>query len=72
MVCVCRRAEADTQSLWFSPWQNTSLSNAKKKLEAEMAQIQTEMEDVSSEARSAEERAKKAVTDVRMLLCGYL
>lgn len=72
MVCVCRRAEADTQSLWFSLWQNTSLSNAKKKLEAEMAQIQTEMEDVSSEARSAEERAKKAVTDVRMLLCGYL
>ncbi|XP_054026538.1 myosin-3-like [Dryobates pubescens] len=47
--------------------QNTSLFNAKKKLEAEMAQIQTEMEDISAAARGAEERAKKAVTDTAMM-----
>lgn len=36
-----------------------------------MVQLQTEIEDVTNEARSAEERAKKAMTDVRMLLCYY-
>lgn len=34
-----------------------------------MAQIQTEMEDITNAAKSAEERAKKAITDVRMLRC---
>lgn len=33
-----------------------------------MAQIQTEMEDITNEAKNAEERAKKAITDVRILL----
>ncbi|NXR41686.1 MYSS protein, partial [Zosterops hypoxanthus] len=47
--------------------QNTSLSKTKKKLETDMSQLQTEIEDVSNEAKSAEERAKKAMTDVRML-----
>ncbi|XP_050175478.1 myosin-3-like isoform X2 [Myiozetetes cayanensis] len=43
--------------------QNTSLSNIKKKLETDMAQIQREIEDVTNESKSAEERAKKAMTD---------
>uniref|UniRef100_A0A8D2N803 Myosin-7B n=1 Tax=Zonotrichia albicollis TaxID=44394 RepID=A0A8D2N803_ZONAL len=42
---------------------NTSLFNTKKKLETDMAQLQTEIEDVTNEAKSAEERAKKAMTD---------
>lgn len=33
-----------------------------------MAQLQTEIEDFTNEAKSAEEKAKKAMTDVRMLL----
>ncbi|NXJ22811.1 MYH1B protein, partial [Dicrurus megarhynchus] len=48
--------------------QNASLFNTKKKLETDMAQIQTEIEDVTNEAKNAEERAKKAMTDVRILL----
>lgn len=32
-----------------------------------MAQMQTEMEDITNETKSAEERAQKAITDVRML-----
>ncbi len=44
--------------------QNTSLINTKKKLEADLVQIQGEMEDVVQEARNAEEKAKKAITDV--------
>ncbi|GAB0197871.1 myosin-3-like [Grus japonensis] len=47
--------------------QNTSLFNTKKKLETDMAQIQTEMEDLTNEAKNAEERAKKAITDAAMM-----
>ncbi|XP_009332336.1 PREDICTED: myosin-8-like [Pygoscelis adeliae] len=47
--------------------QNTSLFNTKKKLETDMAQIQTEMEDITNEAKNAEERAKKAITDAAMM-----
>ncbi|XP_057894810.1 myosin-3-like [Melospiza georgiana] len=43
--------------------QNTSLFNTKKKLETDMSQLQTETEDITNEAKSAEERAKKAMTD---------
>ncbi|XP_041283286.1 myosin-3-like [Onychostruthus taczanowskii] len=43
--------------------QNSSLFNTKKKLETDMAQLQTEIEDVTNEGKSAEERAKKAMTD---------
>ncbi|NXR98807.1 MYSS protein, partial [Oxylabes madagascariensis] len=43
--------------------QNTSLFNTKKKLENDMARLQTEIEDVTNDAKSAEERAKKAMTD---------
>ncbi|KFO12686.1 Myosin heavy chain, skeletal muscle, adult, partial [Balearica regulorum gibbericeps] len=41
-----------------------SLINTKKKLETDIAQIQSEMEDTIQEARNAEDKAKKAITDV--------
>ncbi|XP_051568582.1 myosin heavy chain, fast skeletal muscle-like [Myxocyprinus asiaticus] len=47
--------------------QNTSLINTKKKLEADLVQIQGEMEDIVQEARNAEEKAKKAITDAAMM-----
>uniref|UniRef100_A0A8B9UJ88 Myosin heavy chain 8 n=1 Tax=Anas zonorhyncha TaxID=75864 RepID=A0A8B9UJ88_9AVES len=47
--------------------QNTSLINTKKKLETDIAQIQSEMEDTIQEARNAEEKAKKAITDASMM-----
>ncbi|XP_057894807.1 myosin heavy chain, skeletal muscle, adult-like isoform X5 [Melospiza georgiana] len=47
--------------------QNTSLINTKKKLETDIAQIQGEMEDAIQEARNAEEKAKKAITDAAMM-----
>ncbi|NWY03157.1 MYH8 protein, partial [Nothoprocta ornata] len=45
----------------------TSLINTKKKLETDIAQIQSEMEDTIQEARNAEEKAKKAITDAAMM-----
>ncbi|KAM4673590.1 myosin heavy chain, skeletal muscle, adult-like isoform 3-T3 [Amazona ochrocephala] len=47
--------------------QNTSLINTKKKLETDIVQIQGEMEDTIQEARNAEEKAKKAITDAAMM-----
>ncbi|XP_012993681.2 myosin heavy chain, fast skeletal muscle [Esox lucius] len=47
--------------------QNTSLINTKKKLETDLAQVQGEMEDIVQEARNAEEKAKKAITDAAMM-----
>ncbi|XP_062258504.1 myosin heavy chain, fast skeletal muscle-like [Platichthys flesus] len=47
--------------------QNTSLINTKKKLEADLIQIQGEVEDSVQEARNAEEKAKKAITDAAMM-----
>ncbi|MEQ2307340.1 hypothetical protein AMECASPLE_017282, partial [Ameca splendens] len=46
---------------------NTSLINTKKKLEADFVQIQGEVEDSVQEARNAEEKAKKAITDAAMM-----
>uniref|UniRef100_A0A8D3DZI9 Myosin heavy chain fast skeletal muscle-like n=1 Tax=Scophthalmus maximus TaxID=52904 RepID=A0A8D3DZI9_SCOMX len=48
-------------------FQNTSLINTKKKLEADLIQIQGEVEDSVQEARNAEEKAKKAITDAAMM-----
>lgn len=48
--------------------QNTSLVNSKRKTEADLAQLQSEMEETAQEARSADEKAKKAITDVSLLL----
>ncbi|KAM6050334.1 myosin-1B isoform 2-T2 [Chlamydotis macqueenii] len=47
--------------------QNTSLINTKKKLETDISQIQSEMEETVQEARNAEEKAKKAITDAAMM-----
>ncbi|XP_065503648.1 myosin-3-like [Caloenas nicobarica] len=47
--------------------QGTSLFNTKKQLETDMAQMQTEMEDITNETKSAEERAQKAITDAAMM-----
>ena len=49
---------------FFNLQQNTSLINTKKKLETDISQIKGEMEDIVKEARNAEEKAKKAITDV--------
>ena len=38
--------------------------NTKKKLEADLIQVQSEVDDSVQEARNAEEKAKKAITDV--------
>ena len=46
--------------------------NTKKKLETDIAQIQGEMEDTIQEARNAEEKAKKAITDVSWGLLSLL
>ncbi|XP_078257698.1 myosin-4-like [Rhinoraja longicauda] len=47
--------------------QNTSLINTKKKLDADLNHIQTEMEETIQESRNAEEKAKKAITDAAMM-----
>lgn len=49
------------------PQQNTSLINTKKRLEVDITHLQTEVEDSIQEARNAEEKAKKAITDVSPL-----
>ncbi|XP_006898626.1 PREDICTED: myosin-3 [Elephantulus edwardii] len=47
--------------------QNTSLIHTKKKLETDLTQLQSEVEDASRDARNAEEKAKKAITDAAMM-----
>ncbi|XP_041836067.1 myosin heavy chain, fast skeletal muscle-like [Melanotaenia boesemani] len=47
--------------------QNTNLINTKRKLEGDLVQIQSEVEDSIQEARNAEEKAKKAITDAAMM-----
>ncbi|XP_036068956.1 myosin-6 [Oryzias melastigma] len=47
--------------------QNTSLLHSRKKLEAELSQIQGEMDEGVQSARNAEEKAKKAITDAAMM-----
>ncbi|XP_069503641.1 myosin-4-like isoform X1 [Ambystoma mexicanum] len=47
--------------------QNTSLINTKKKLESDSSQLQGEVEEAIQEARNAEEKAKKAITDAAMM-----
>uniref|UniRef100_A0A4W6DDV0 Myosin, heavy chain b n=1 Tax=Lates calcarifer TaxID=8187 RepID=A0A4W6DDV0_LATCA len=47
--------------------QNTNLINTKRKLEADLVQVQGEVEDAVQEARNAEEKAKKAITDAAMM-----
>uniref|UniRef100_A0A3B4YC93 Uncharacterized protein n=2 Tax=Seriola lalandi dorsalis TaxID=1841481 RepID=A0A3B4YC93_SERLL len=47
--------------------QNTSLLNSKRKLDADVSQLQGEVEDAVQEARNAEEKAKKAITDAAIM-----
>ncbi|KAM3864174.1 myosin heavy chain, fast skeletal muscle-like [Diretmus argenteus] len=47
--------------------QNISLLNTKKKLDADVTQLHSEIEDAVQEARNAEEKAKKAITDAAMM-----
>ncbi|KAM4662535.1 myosin-4-like [Discoglossus pictus] len=47
--------------------QNTSLINSKKKLEGDASQLQGEVEEAIQEARNAEEKAKKAITDAALM-----
>ncbi|XP_063071716.1 myosin heavy chain, fast skeletal muscle-like [Engraulis encrasicolus] len=47
--------------------QNTSLLNTKKKLESDLVQVQGEVDDIVQEARNAEDKAKKAITDAAMM-----
>ncbi|XP_075999211.1 myosin heavy chain, fast skeletal muscle-like [Genypterus blacodes] len=47
--------------------QNTSLLNTKKKLDGDVTQLQGEIEEAVQEARNAEEKAKKAITDAAMM-----
>uniref|UniRef100_A0A2K5ES55 Myosin heavy chain 8 n=1 Tax=Aotus nancymaae TaxID=37293 RepID=A0A2K5ES55_AOTNA len=47
--------------------QNTSLINTKKKLENDVSQLQSEMEEVIQESRNAEEKDKKAIPDATMM-----
>ncbi|KAM6913477.1 myosin heavy chain, skeletal muscle, adult-like [Lycodopsis pacificus] len=47
--------------------QNSSLLNTKKKMESDLAQLQSEMEDSVQEARTADEKAKKAIMDAAMM-----
>ncbi|XP_016299823.1 myosin heavy chain, cardiac muscle isoform-like, partial [Sinocyclocheilus anshuiensis] len=43
------------------------VSNTKKKLEADLLQVQGEVGDAVQEARNAEEKAKKSITDAAMM-----
>uniref|UniRef100_A0A8K9XUP7 Myosin motor domain-containing protein n=1 Tax=Oncorhynchus mykiss TaxID=8022 RepID=A0A8K9XUP7_ONCMY len=45
----------------------TALEEAEKKLESDLVQVQGEVEDIVQEARNAEEKAKKAITDAAMM-----
>uniref|UniRef100_A0A669PW93 Myosin-7 n=1 Tax=Phasianus colchicus TaxID=9054 RepID=A0A669PW93_PHACC len=54
-----------SQSHWRT---NTSLINQKKKMEADISQLQTEVEEAIQECRNAEEKAKKAITDAAMMV----
>ncbi|KAJ1137205.1 hypothetical protein NDU88_003618 [Pleurodeles waltl] len=47
--------------------QNTSLINQKKKMDADLSQLQTDVEESIQECRNAEEKAKKAITDAAMM-----
>lgn len=45
-------------------FQNTSLISQKKKLENDLSTLSNEVDDAVQECRNAEDKAKKAITDV--------
>lgn len=50
-------------------FQNTSLISQKKKLENDLSTLSIEVDDAVQECRNAEDKAKKAITDVSSKLC---
>lgn len=52
----------------FYLWQITSLLNTKKKLDADVNQLHTEIEEPVQEARIAREKAKKAIAAYFIIL----
>ncbi|CAM5103561.1 unnamed protein product [Natator depressus] len=58
----------NTECVQLLHTQNTTLMNTKKKLETDIAQIQSEVEEAIQEARNAKEKAKKAITDAAMMV----
>lgn len=54
-----------TFSITFFLLQNTGLINHKKKLESDLSMLSNEVDDAVQECRNAEDKAKKAITDVR-------
>ncbi|RXM97932.1 Myosin heavy chain, fast skeletal muscle [Acipenser ruthenus] len=55
------------QELLDASERNTSIINTKKKLESDISQVRGEVDDTIQEARNAEEKAKKAITDAAMM-----
>ncbi|CAL8271208.1 unnamed protein product [Lota lota] len=47
--------------------QNTGLLNSKKKMESDINQLHSDMEDTVQEAQSADDKAKKAIADAAMM-----
>ncbi|KAL0993351.1 hypothetical protein UPYG_G00106490 [Umbra pygmaea] len=47
--------------------QNSSLMNTKKKMESDLIQLQSEMEEAVQEARNADAKAKKAIVDAAIM-----
>ena len=47
--------------------QNTALINQKRKVEVELQAATNEIEDAVQEAKNAEEKAKKAITDAALM-----
>ena len=47
--------------------QNTALTNQKRKMEKELIAVANEVEEAIQEARNAEEKAKKAITDASII-----
>ncbi|XP_031432510.1 myosin-4-like [Clupea harengus] len=56
-----------SEKIQFLHTQTTSLNNTKKKMEIDIAQLQSEVEDAVQEARNADEKAKKAIIDAAMM-----
>nr|XP_023699012.1 myosin heavy chain, fast skeletal muscle-like [Paramormyrops kingsleyae] len=64
---VKKKMEGDLNEMEIQLSHNTSLINTKKKLEGDLVQVQGEVDDAIQEARNAEEKAKKAITDAAMM-----
>ncbi|XP_048102750.1 myosin-3-like isoform X2 [Alosa alosa] len=56
-----------SEKMQFLHTQTTSLNNTKKKMETDITQLQSEVEDAVQEARNADEKAKKAIMDAAMM-----